>query len=249
MLKVRVIPILTFNGISLVKTKQFKSPRIVGNPVQVSRVFNSRGVDELIFLDIYASKQNRKLNLSIVGDVIKECYMPVGIGGGISKIEDINALLRIGADKIVLKSHAINNPEFVRDSSMYFGSQCISVSVDVYKVGKNYLIYNDFGKIIHADFFVDKLQACGAGEIILNSVDRDGMMEGFDIEMFNFIERKCSLPIVCVGGGGNLSHYEDLFRNTNCLAVGSSSIFYYTQYTPLDIKKIIGNLGKPIRNV
>jgi cyclase len=249
MLKVRVIPILTFNGISLVKTKQFSSPRIVGNPVQAARVYNSRGVDELVFLDIFATKQKRKINLSVVRDVIKECFMPVVIGGGIRTIADINDLLRIGADKIVIKSEVIKNIDFVKHSSNYFGSQCISVSVDVYKDGKDYLVLNDLGKLIPADFFVNQLQELGAGEIILNSVERDGMMNGFDIEMIKFIERRCSVPIVCVGGGGNLQHYEDLFRETNCQAVGSASIFHFTQYTPLDIKKTIGDLGKPIRSV
>lgn len=249
MLKIRVIPILTFNGFSLVKTKQFKSPRIVGNPVQSARVYNSRGVDELIFLDIFATKQKRKLNLALVGDVIKECFMPVGIGGGVNSIDGINDLLRIGADKIVLKSEAIKNPDFVKHSSNYFGSQCISVSVDVFKDGNDYLVLNDLGKLMQADFFVDQLQEFGAGEIILNSVERDGMMNGFDIEMIKFIEKRCSVPVVCVGGGGNLQHYEDLFSETNCQAVGSASIFHFTQYTPLDIKKTIGELGKPVRNV
>jgi cyclase len=104
MLKVRVIPILTFNGLGLVKTKQFSNPRMVGNPVQAARVYNSRGVDELIFLDISASQQNRKINLKLVADVIKECYMPVGIGGGIASIDDINNLLKIGADKVIINT-------------------------------------------------------------------------------------------------------------------------------------------------
>ena len=104
MLKIRIIPVLNFNGFALVKTKQFANPRMVGNPVQAARVYNSRGVDELLFIDIFASKQNRKINLKIVKDVIKECFMPVGIGGGISTLEDINSLLQIGADKVVLKT-------------------------------------------------------------------------------------------------------------------------------------------------
>ena len=115
MLKLRIIPVLTFNGFGLVKTKQFKNPRMVGNPVQAARVYNSRGVDELAFIDITASKQKRKLNLKLVGDVIKECFMPVTIGGAVSTIEDINNLLKIGADKVVIKSAALTDLNFIKE--------------------------------------------------------------------------------------------------------------------------------------
>ena len=120
MLKVRIIPILTFNGFGLVKTKTFTNPRMVGNPVQTARVYNSRGVDELVFLDIFATSQKRKINLKLVADVIKECYMPVAIGGGIESIEDINALLKIGADKVVIKTKAITDKKFVSEAVSFF---------------------------------------------------------------------------------------------------------------------------------
>ena len=139
MLKVRVIPILTFNGLSLVKTKQFKLPRIVGNPIQSARVFNSRDVDELVFIDIMASKMKRKINLNLVKNVIKECFMPVTIGGGISSFEDISDLLKIGADKVLIKTKALNDIDFIKNAVNYFGSQCISISVDVLTDKKNIL--------------------------------------------------------------------------------------------------------------
>lgn len=249
MLKIRVIPILTFNGISLVKTKQFSSPRIVGNPVQAARVYNSRGVDELVFLDIFATKQKRKINLSVVRDVIKECFMPVGIGGGVKTIADINDLLRIGADKIILKSEAIINPEFIKISSNYFGSQCITISVDVIRDHNAFFIYNELGISLPLDKYLETIQANGAGEIILNAVDKDGMMNGFDTELINYVESRCSLPIVCVGGGGSLEDFSELFSLTNCQAVGAASIFHFTQYTPLDIKNVVAQLGKPVRYV
>jgi cyclase len=121
MLKTRIIPILTFNGFALVKTKKFDNPRMVGNPVQAARVYNSRGVDELIFIDIFATKQKRKINLKVAKDVIKECFMPVGIGGGISTIEDINDLLQIGADKVIIKQIALLNPSFITSAANFFG--------------------------------------------------------------------------------------------------------------------------------
>jgi cyclase len=248
MLKVRIIPVLTFNGFGLVKTKQFKSARMVGNPVQSARVYNSRGVDELIFLDIYATQQNRKINLKIVQDVIKECFMPVGIGGGIKSIEDINNLLRIGADKVVIKTQALLNPGFIEEASNFFGSQCISISVDA-KLNPDgkYMVHNNLGLELSVEDFIVRMQNAGAGEIILNSVDHDGMMEGFDTELLRTMTGVTSLPIVIVGGAGNPEHFKLLFNSVNCEAVGSASIYHFTRYTPLDIKNAIHSIGKPVR--
>jgi len=247
MLKTRIIPILTFNGFALVKTKNFSNPRMVGNPVQSARVYNSRGVDELIFLDIFASKQNRKVNLNVVRDVVKECFMPVGIGGGINSLDDINDLLKIGADKVVVKNEALKNPQFVNDAANFFGSQCISISLDAIRLNDNYFVQNNLGINIELSNFIKKMSDEGAGEFILNSVDNDGMMNGFDLKLINYVEKLTNLPIVCVGGGGDISHYVDLFSNTNCDSVGSSSIFHFTQFTPRDIKEKLHLIGKPVR--
>lgn len=247
MLKIRIIPVLNFNGFALVKTKQFANPRMVGNPVQAARVYNSRGVDELLFIDIFASKQNRKINLKIVKDVIKECFMPVGIGGGISTLDDINNLLQIGADKVVLKTSILKNPEFIKSAANFFGSQCISVSVDVIKENNEYFIYNDLGIRNKMTEFIKSVQDYGAGEIILNNVDNDGMMGGFDHLLLNEAAQVCKVPIVYIGGGGDLHHYKELFSNTDCNAVASSSIFHFTQFTPLDIKTQLRGMGKPVR--
>lgn len=247
MLKIRIIPILTTNGFALVKTKQFSNPRMVGNAVQAARIYNSRGVDELVFIDIFASKQNRKINLKTAKDVITECFMPVGVGGGIEEIDDINNLLQIGADKVILKKQAIINPDFIKRSANFFGSQCISVSVDVFKNGNNYMIYNEMGIKIDLSDFIRKIQDLGAGEILLNSVDNDGMMNGFDIDLVNITQKISNIPIVVIGGGGDLQHYKQLFTETDCKAVGSSSIFHFTQFTPNDIKNELFKLGKPVR--
>jgi cyclase len=247
MLKTRIIPILTFNGFALVKTKRFNNPRMVGNPVQAARVYNSRGVDELIFIDIFATKQNRKINLKIVRDVIKECFMPVGIGGGITSLEDINDLLQIGADKVILKNVFFSNPGFITTAANFFGSQCISISVDVIKNNNEYFIFNDYNKIYKMIDYIKKVQDFGVGEIILNNVDADGMMNGFDLDLYNIVSQVVKVPIVFVGGGGNLNHYEELFSKTTCNAVGSASIFHFTQYTPLDIKNKLRSIGKPVR--
>jgi cyclase len=247
MLKVRIIPILTYNGFGLVKTKKFNNPRMVGNPVQTARVYDSRGVDELVFLDINASKQNRKINLNIVRDVIKECFMPVGIGGGVNSIDDINDLLKIGADKVVIKTAAIDNPSFIEQASRFFGAQCITIAVDAMLNKNEYFIYNQGITDTKVSDFTKKMEDLGAGEIILTSVDMDGEMNGFDCNLFKSIEKITTLPVVMVGGGGNLNHYEELFTQTNCEAVGSSSIFHFTQFTPLDIKLKLSEMGKLVR--
>jgi len=247
MLKTRIIPILTFNGFALVKTKQFANPRMVGNPVQAARVYNSRGVDELIFIDIFATSQNRKINFKIVKDVIRECFMPVGIGGGISTLEDINDLLQIGADKVIVKKVAISNPEFIRSAANFFGSQCISISIDIIKKNNEYFIFNEHGNQFKMVDYIKIVQDLGVGEIILNNVDCDGMMNGFDSNLYIVASEIAKVPIVYVGGGGNLDHYVDLFTKTNCNAVGSASIFNFSQFTPLDIKNALREIGKPVR--
>lgn len=248
MLKVRIIPVLTFNGLGLVKTKQFQAPRMVGNPVQAARVFNSRGVDELIFLDIQASKQKRKINLKIVKDVIKECFMPVGIGGGITCLEDIGNLLKIGADKVVLKTIALENPSFVQEASHFYGSQCITISADVYRdASGEFLIHSEQQERLKLADFLRQMEDLGAGEIVLNSVDKEGLMQGFDLELVRLGSSLTQLPLIAVGGAGNLKHFEELFEQTSCQAVGASSIFHFTQYTPLDIKQTLKKMNQPVR--
>ena len=247
MLKNRIIPILTFNGLGLVKTKGFKNPRMVGNPVQTARVYNSRGVDELIFLDIYATKQSRMINLSLVKEVIKECYMPVSIGGGIQTIDQINDLLKIGADKVVIKSKALTDKKFLKEAINFFGSQCICISVDVLFVNNNYLIYNDLGLKISLEEFITEMSLINAGEFLVNSVNNDGIMNGFDIDLINKVEKMTTIPVIAAGGGGKPEHYSTLFNKTKINAVASSSIFHFTQYTPLDIKNELKKFNFPVR--
>lgn len=231
----------------MVKTKQFAHPRMVGNPVQAARVYNSRAVDELAFIDIFATRQNRKNNLKIVQDVIKECFMPVAIGGGITSIEDISDLLKIGADKVIIKTASISDKNFIKNASEFFGAQCITIAVDVYRKNERFEILNTPGKNVEMHDFILEMQEAGAGEIILNSVDNDGMMGGFDIELIQEAEKITKVPMICVGGGGKPDHYVELFQRTNCEAVGSASIFHFTQFTPLDIKNSLQKINKPVR--
>jgi cyclase len=173
--------------------------------------------------------------------------MPVGIGGGIESIEDINNLLKIGADKVVIKTQALKDPSFVKEAAHFFGSQCVTIAVDVKRTKTGYKIHNELGMDISMDDFIRQMNDFGAGELVVTSVDNDGMMNGFDIELISTAEKLTTLPIIAVGGGGNMQHYRDLFNSTRIEAVGSASIFHFTQYTPLDIKKELAGIGKPVR--
>ena len=247
MLKVRIIPILTFNGFGLVKTKQFANPRMVGNPVQAARVYNSRGVDELVFVDITASQQKRKFNLKLVKEVIKECYMPVGIGGGIETISDVNDLLKIGADKVIIKTKALTDVSFIKEAVRFFGSQCVTIAVDAIKVNNEYKIHNKLGIDIDLMTFLKQMEDCEVGEFALNSVDNDGMMNGFDHDLVKSVHEATQVPIIAIGGGGETKHYSDLFNATDIGAVGSASIFHFTQFTPNDIKLELESYNYPVR--
>lgn len=250
MLKTRVIPILTFNGFALVKTKKFQSnPRMVGNAIQAAKVYNFRNVDELVFLDIYATDQNRKINLQVVKSIINQCFMPVAIGGGITTIEDIQDLLTIGADKVVLKRKIIEDPDFIKEAAEIFGNQCITLSIDAKKIEGEYYLYDRGREAIPLLDFLNRIKTYPFGEIILTSVDNDGMMNGFDIELVKLVEDLIKVPIVVAGGAGTLEHFKELFSKTSIDAVGASSIFHFTRYTPRDVKLAMESVGKPVRLV
>ena len=251
MLKCRVIPVLTFNGFALVKTKKYASnARMVGNAVQAAKVYNSRNVDELVFLDIYASDKNRKMNLQMARLIINECFMPVALGGGIKTLKDIENLLAIGADKVVLKSKIIEDPDFINEASSVYGNQCITLAIDaIKKENGQYYLYNRLDKEILLFDFLERISNYNFGEIILTSVNNDGMMNGFDIELVQQVEKTTNVPIVVSGGAGEPNHFKELFSKTNVEAVAAASIFHFTRYTPRDLKLAIQSVGRPVRLV
>lgn len=247
MLKIRLIPILTFNGISLVKTKQFSQMRIVGNPIQAARVYNSRNVDELVFVDIMATQKNRQMNLNLVKRVIDECFMPVTIGGGIQTHEQINALLGIGADKVLIKSKALNDTEFIKKAVEYYGSQCISIAADVIVRNGEYQIYTNIRENLSLNDFIQEMNQLKVGEIIVNAVDRDGMMQGFDKELYTQVASLSSIPLVAVGGAGQPKDFSELVASGFKGGIAAASIFHYTQYTPRDVKLELMQHNFPVR--
>lgn len=248
MLKIRIIPVLTFNGLALVKTKQFANPRMVGNPVQAARVYNSRGVDELIFVDIFASRQQRKLNLPFVKQVLKECMIPLGVGGGIRDLDDVSAVMKAGADKVVLKTIAMEQPGFISAVARKYGEQAITIAVDAKRQEDgSYAVFHHSLPPKPIETFIREVEAAGAGELFVNSVDHDGMMGGFDIELYQQVSELSNLPLIACGGAGEPAHFATLFEGVRIEAAASASIYHFTQYTPDDIKRELYHRGFPVR--
>jgi imidazole glycerol-phosphate synthase subunit HisF len=252
MIKVRIIPVLLLRGGRMVKGKQFSDFRDTGDPVYASRVYNSQYVDELIFLDIDATNEGREPDSEIIEKVSKECFMPLTIGGGISKIEHIRKMLNAGADKVVINSAAIDNPKLIKEASEKYGSQCIIVGIDVKKENEKYIIYKNSGKTrIETDLLVhiENIQKSGAGEIFINSINNDGMMQGYDLELVNYVIAHTKIPVIACGGAGNLMHLVDGFKKTNVSALAMASIYHFGDNNPIRARAYLKNHNIPIKVV
>jgi cyclase len=231
MLQHRVIPILLLDGDGLVKTVKFKKPKYVGDPINAIKIFNDKMVDELVFLDIRASKKQTGPNLQMLRNIAAECFMPLGYGGGITSTQEITEILNIGFEKVVLNTIAIEDPQFVRLAAEEAGSQSIVVSIDVVKnvFGKYKLYQHSSGKKLAKDW-KDHLQEMvekGAGEIVLNSVDRDGVMQGYDLELLKEASDLVKIPLVAAGGAGSVSDFREVIDQTRVSALAAGSLFVF----------------------
>lgn len=218
---------------------------MLGNPIQTARVFNNRDVDELIFLDIYASAENRKINFDLVKLVIDECFMPVAIGGGITSLADIENLLKIGADKVVIASKFINDPAFIKSAVSTYGSQCITVAIDVIQVECSYVSIND--NALSLKQLITLANSLNVGEVILTSVDHEGEMEGFNNTLYHNYLDGIDSPVVINGGASSPNDFASLTCHDSISGYASSSIYAYTQYTPMDIKRELTKKGINVR--
>ncbi len=231
MLSTRVIPVLLLSGSGLVKTVRFRKPVYIGDPLNAIKVFNDKEADELIILDIMASKKNNPPDFELIEAFASECFMPVCYGGGVSSIEQIHKILTLGIEKVSLNFHALNNFQLVRDASNEFGSQSIVVSIDVKKkTGGKRVVYShqngtvtSFGPLEYAV----KMEDAGAGELLINSVDRDGMMDGYDIELMKEIVSHVNIPVIACGGAGQIRHFGDVKREAGVTAVAAGSMFVF----------------------
>src|SRR3990167_6094099 len=250
MLKTRVMPCMLFNGLHLIKTIQFDQIRNLGNPVQMARVYNSRNVDELIFIDMKATEEDRPPAYEIIKDIIAECFMPLTVGGGIHSIEVIHRLLKIGADKVCINSEAINNPAFVTAAAKKFGSQCIVISIDVKQVRKDHYVFKSRGREntnITVIEWVKQVEKLGAGEIFLTSIDKDGTMDGYDLDLIKKVSSTVSVPVIACGGAGKVQDIIDAVKLGRADAVSLASMFHYSGHTANSIKERLAKAKIPVR--
>ena len=253
MLKARIIPTLLWKNFGLVKGIAFDSWRRVGTIMPAVKVYNTRQVDELIVVDISATSEGRLPDFEEVREFSAECFVPLTVGGGIRSIEDIKQLLRAGADKVSINTSAFELPELVNQAAERFGSQCVVVSIDARKNpdgGYSCLSRSatlDTGR--EPGEWAEEMERRGAGEILITSVDRDGTMGGYDIELISSITSRVRIPVIASGGAGNYEHLFEALDAGKAAAVAAASIFHFTEQTPLEAKNYLAARGIPVRNV
>lgn len=237
MLKHRIIPCVLLKDWQLVKSTNFSSFRTVGHPTSTSRIYNSRNVDELIVLDIDVNINDNTINTEIISDIADECFMPLTIGGGIKTITDIYSILNAGADKISINTKALEDLDFIKEASSIFGSQCIVCSIDVKRISNTYKVYNKKLGILEISPLELALQYqnAGAGEILLTSVDKEGLASGYDLDLIKEFKNKLQIPIILNGGMGNPIDAVHAINN-GADSIAAAYIFHFTRYTPDDIK-------------
>lgn len=250
-LKSRIIPILLLKNGRCVKGKQFRDFRDTGHPVTAAKIYDAQRVDELVFLDIMASREERDLLLPIVTKTAEQCFMPLAVGGGIRSIEDMKILFAAGADKVVINSAAVENPQFIREASEHFGKANIVLSID-YK-------FNDKGERevythagtkstgLEAFAWAKEVVALGAGEIILTSIDREGMMSGYDLEFIRLVSEHLNVPVIAHGGVGTLEHLKEGIVNGLASGVAAASIFHFTDQNPIKARYYLTVHGVNVR--
>ena len=277
MLTKRIIPCLDVKDGRVVKGVRFLSLRDAGDPVEIAKVYEKQKADELVFLDITASFEDRKTLIDVVREVARNIFMPFTVGGGIRGLEDIRALLNAGADKVSINTAAVKNPLFIHEASKRFGSQCIVVAIDAkskntedrrqksevrsQKIAlssgicrltseKRWEVYINGGRTptgLDAVQWAKKAQKLGAGEILLTSMDFDGTKDGFDIELTRAVVKNLKIPVIASGGAGKREHFLEVFKKGRADAALAASIFHYGEYTVEEIKKYLKNKGVNVR--
>ncbi len=231
MLAKRIIPCLDVKNGETVKGVNFENLKYAGDPVSLAKKYSTEGADELVFLDITATNEGRKTTLNMVEQVAKQVFIPFTVGGGIKTIEDMRSILLAGADKVAINSQAVKNPQLIKDSSSYFGSQCIVVAVDGRRADDDFYVFINAGQKntgIKLLDWVKQVQSLGAGEILLTSMDADGTQAGFDLEMTKLVVENTSIPVIASGGAGaDSQHFVDVFEKAHADAALAASIFHF----------------------
>lgn len=231
MLQKRVIPCLLLHKGGLYKTQKFKRPTYIGDPINAIKIFNEKEVDELMFIDIDATVEKKEPDYKMIEDIAGECFMPLCYGGGIKNIEQMQKIYALGVEKISISSQAIFNPKLIKEASGLFGNQSVIVTVDIKKDfwGKDKVFTHNGKKNTKIDIlaFIKNIEILGAGEIVVNSINLDGMMTGYDISLLKEIKKIVNVPIVALGGAGNLEHIKEVFEGSHVDAVACGSMFVY----------------------
>jgi cyclase len=251
MLKLRVIPTLLWKNVGLVKGVGFDSWRRVGTALPAIKVYNTREVDELVLLDISATPEGRDPDYESIEEFSAECFVPLTVGGGVRDIGQITRLLKAGADKITINTAALENPELVREAAGRFGSQCIVVAIDARRLsGGGYECYSHCAIKPTGRSPLEWARAAeslGAGEILLTSVERDGTMEGYDLELIRAVAEGVRIPVIASGGAGNYQHLFEAIAQGKASAVAAASMFHFTEQTPAEAKQFLAGKGLPVR--
>jgi len=250
MLAKRIIPCLDVKSGRVVKGTQFVNLKDAGDPVEIAMLYDEQGADEIAFLDITASYEERDILIDIVRRTAEEIFIPLTVGGGIRRLEDIRKLLNAGADKVSINTAAVKDPHFVERASKRFGSQCIVIAIDAKRKGKTWEVFTHGGRTstgLDAVLWARQIEEMGAGEILLTSMDRDGTKDGYDIELTRTIAEQASIPVIASGGVGTLEHlYEGLVLG-KADAVLAASIFHYREFTIARVKSYLRERGVIVR--
>lgn len=251
MIRKRIIPLLLLKDGRMVKGKQFAAFRDVGNPVTTARIYNAQKADELIFLDIFPSQISREAVRQIIQSVARECFMPLTVGGGISTLEEVRQLLAIGADKVAINTAAVEQPELLIQASEAFGNQSIIVSVD-YRTDQNgrRTVFTHSGKVDTGLDPIVHIRQCverGAGEILLTSIDHEGMMAGYDQVYLQEVGSDLPIPLIASGGAGSLQDFQSTLMMPEVQAISAGSIFHFTDQSPVKARFFLYNAGVPVR--
>jgi imidazole glycerol-phosphate synthase subunit HisF len=250
MLKKRIIPCLDVKNGRVVKGINFVNLKDAGDPVEQAKIYSDGGADEICFLDITASNENRDTIYDIIEKTSKKCFVPLTVGGGVRSVEDINKLLNCGADKVSINTAAVLDPKMVEVSSKKFGSQCIVVAIDAKLNEGKWEIFSHGGRNssgINVLEFAKTMENNGAGELLITSMDRDGTQAGYDIDLISAISSKVNIPIIASGGVGNLDHLVDGIKLGNASAVLAASIFHYGKHSVKEAKEYLDSKGIPVR--
>ncbi|MBI5815534.1 MAG: imidazole glycerol phosphate synthase subunit HisF [Nitrospinae bacterium] len=253
-LKKRIIPCLDVTEGRVVKGVKFLNLRDAGDPVEIARMYDEQGADELTFLDITASHEKRDIILDVVAGAAEQVFMPLTVGGGVRTLDDIHSLLRAGADKVAINTAAVKNPEFVRDAAQKFGSQCIVVAIDAKRRqgAEGWEVFIHGGRTPTGHDAVEwavKMENLGAGEILLTSMDADGTKQGYDIGLTGAVSRAVTIPVIASGGVGTLEHMYEGLNEGGADAVLAASIFHFREYTIGEAKRYLHERGTPVRLV